>query len=109
MVLAASGFLFAGAAIGLFRRAGTTVDPFGESRLLVIAGPYRITRNPMYLGLLLTLSALVLWLQSLPGLLLPLLFVWVITHRHIIPEERRLEHQFGLEYRNYLSRTRRWI
>ncbi|MCB1733609.1 MAG: isoprenylcysteine carboxylmethyltransferase family protein [Gammaproteobacteria bacterium] len=96
-------------AAGLFRQVGTTIDPFGESSALVTRGPYRFTRNPMYLGMLLALTAWTLWLANPLALLLPPLFVWLITARHIRPEERRLQRIFGIEYADYCCRTRRWI
>jgi protein-S-isoprenylcysteine O-methyltransferase Ste14 len=93
----------------LFKRHQTTAHPYAEASRLVTQGPFGITRNPMYLGLLLALVALGLWLQSLTALLLAPMFVFVINRCNILPEERRLLRRFGADYRDYHARTRRWI
>ena len=93
----------------LFRRQHTTVHPYAEASSLVTRGPYRITRNPMYAGLLLTLAAVGLWLQSFTALALAPLFVFVINRCNILPEERRLATLFGEDYHIYRMRTRRWL
>jgi protein-S-isoprenylcysteine O-methyltransferase Ste14 len=108
-LLAASGGVLALWAALLFRRHKTTSHPYAEATSLVISGPYRFSRNPMYLGLLLTLIGLGLWLQSLSALLLAPLFVFVINRCNIIPEERRLIDCFGEVYEIYQAQTRRWI
>jgi protein-S-isoprenylcysteine O-methyltransferase Ste14 len=108
-ILAALGGLLALWARLMFLRARINVHPHREASRLVTHGVYRISRNPMYLGLLLTLCAWVIWLQNLLGLVLPPLFVLLINYLHIEPEERRLESSFGTSYRNYLSQTRRWL
>ena len=93
----------------LFRRAATPVTPWETPSALVAAGPYRFTRNPMYLGLALCLSGLPVWLGTLTPFLVVPLFVWVITARFILGEEQRLEKRFGSRYRAYKARVRRWI
>ena len=92
-----------------FRRAGTPVVPFEVSKKLVIGGWYRVTRNPMYLGLALVQAGVGTLLGSL-GALLPLPVLIAILHfRFIRGEERFLEEIFGDEYRSYRARVRRWI
>ncbi|MEJ2456070.1 MAG: isoprenylcysteine carboxylmethyltransferase family protein [Candidatus Thiodiazotropha sp.] len=108
-LLAAGGGVLALWAALLFRRQQTTAHPYAEARTLVTRGPYRYTRNPMYLGLLLTLLALGLWLQSMSALMLGPLFVFVINRCNIRPEERRLKAGFGVAYEAYQAQTRRWI
>lgn len=93
----------------LFRRNETTVHPFKDSRHLVTDGPYRVTRNPMYTSLLCVLIGLAFWLEALTPVVVPPLFVWVMTKRIIEPEEQRLEAQFGDVYRAYRQRVRRWV
>lgn len=109
MVLAACGGGLALWAALLFRRHETTPHPYADATCLVTKGPYRITRNPMYLGLLLSLIGLGLWLQSLSALLLAPLFVLVINRCNILPEERRLSATFGQVYERYQAQTRRWL
>jgi protein-S-isoprenylcysteine O-methyltransferase Ste14 len=93
----------------VFLLQDTSVDPYAEANRLVTTGPYRFSRNPMYLSLLLVLIGVGLWLQSLSSLLMALLFITVINQRHIRPEERRLEQQFGQRFVDYCETTRRWI
>jgi protein-S-isoprenylcysteine O-methyltransferase Ste14 len=109
LLLAFGGGAIALWAALLFKRQGTPSHPYVEASQLVTLGPYRFTRNPMYLGLLLALVALGLWLQSLSALLLSPLFMAVIHYGNILPEERRLAAQFGQTYERYLTRTRRWL
>jgi len=106
----------AGVALGIagslaFRAAGTTVNPLKPERAshLVVAGVYRITRNPMYLGLLLGLAALAAYLAALLALAGPVVFAVYIHRFQIKPEERALEAKFGSAYIDYRQRVRRWL
>lgn len=94
-----------------FRRQRTTVNPLAPARAgsLVIAGPYRFTRNPMYLGMALILLAWCLWLGSAAALLALAAFVGYITRFQIVPEERALAGRFGAAYEDYRRRVRRWV
>ena len=103
--------LLGGWALFSFRRAGTTVDPRHpeKTRQLVTAGIYRLSRNPMYLALLLLLLAWGLLLANALALLgIPLCFFYLdrLPIRH---EEQHLQRKFGSTYRNYQLRVRRWI
>ena len=104
-----AGIALALSAARLFVRAGTPIEPWASPSALVAAGPYRFTRNPMYLGLALCLAGLALWLGTTTPLLVIPLFVLVITLGFIRREERRLEERFGEPYRHYRARVRRWI
>lgn len=94
-----------------FRRAHTTVNPLTPQKTsaLVTGGIYRLTRNPMYLGLALWLTAWAVHLGSLWPLAGPVLFVAYITRFQILPEERHLHARFGAEYLAYTERVRRWL
>lgn len=97
--------------IAFFKRK-TTINPLTphKSTVLVTEGVFRVTRNPMYLGLALVLTAWGLWLHSLlPVLLGPTLFVLYITRFQIKPEEEMMLKLFGESYRNYVRAVRRWI
>lgn len=100
-------------ALGLFAfwRARTTVNPLAPARTsaLVTQGIYRFTRNPMYVGLLLLLTAWACQLAALWPFFGPLLFVRYITRFQIEPEERVLRAKFGEEYAAYAARVRRWL
>jgi protein-S-isoprenylcysteine O-methyltransferase Ste14 len=103
-----------GLAIGLlgFRemhRAGTNVDPREPTTAIVTEGPYRFTRNPLYVGMTLIYTGISARANSLPAaLLLPL--VLAVMRRGVIErEEAYLERKFGDEYLRYKDRVRRWI
>jgi protein-S-isoprenylcysteine O-methyltransferase Ste14 len=94
-----------------FRRARTTISPVKASAAssLVTTGVYRFTRNPMYLGLLLTLLAWAAFLFNPVALLFVPIFVLYINRFQIKPEERTLSALFGGEYGAYQERVRRWL
>lgn len=106
--LVAGGALM-GSFVLSFRRAGTAVDPSRPSTALVTTGPYRITRNPGYLGLA-AVSIGIALMTSAVWLLATLPFALIVIDRGVIArEERYLERRFGDEYAAYRSRTRRWL
>src|SRR5262245_40357713 len=100
IALAAIGVLFGFSAMGMFRRAQTTVNPMKPetTSALVTNGVYRITRNPMYVSLVLYLAAWSVRLSNMVALLLLPLFVLYITRFQIMPEERALTELYGPEY-----------
>ena len=108
-VLACGGLLLNAAASRAFRRQRTTIDPEGQPRVLVDAGVYRWTRNPMYLAGILILSGLFLVLGALTTAVVPPLYALIASRCFIPPEERRLEATFGEAYRSYRARVRRWV
>lgn len=111
LALALAGACFDVAGLVAFRKARTTVNPLapGKSTAMVTSGVYRLTRNPMYLGLALILLGLAVYLGSPWMLLGPLVFAAYITRFQIRPEERALAARFGDAYRVYCTRVRRWL
>ena len=115
MALAAGAIVFAvGAVIAgwgwvTFRRARTTTVPGRASSRLVTWGPYRFSRNPMYVGLTVAyLGEAMLQHHVWPPVLLPLVFAYV--NCIVIPvEEAKLTEVFGAEYGSYQRRVRRWV
>lgn len=96
-------------AIRAFLRARTRPEPWKPSTALVTDGPYRLTRNPMYLGFTLVYLGLTAWANSVwPLVLLPAVLP-VMHHGVVRREERYLERRFGEEYRAYCRRVRRWL
>nr|WP_239113369.1 isoprenylcysteine carboxylmethyltransferase family protein [Shimia biformata] len=92
-----------------FKAAGTNVDPRQAALTLVRTGPFRVTRNPMYLGMVLLQLGLALTF-SLDWALLGAVCVWLILHFGVVlREEAYLVSRFGDAYRDYLSETRRWL
>jgi protein-S-isoprenylcysteine O-methyltransferase Ste14 len=103
------GLILASSAVFLFRRIGTTIRPDQPSTSLATGGPYRFTRNPMYLSLALCYAGIAILNQSIWALLLLPLVLFVIQDKVIKREERHLGRCFGSEYTHYKSRVRRWI
>lgn len=94
-----------------FRAARTTTNPIQPelASSLVTGGVYRVTRNPMYLGMALLLSGWAMWLSALLPWAGPVLFVLYITRFQIRPEERALKDIFGEAYSRYAGHVRRWL
>jgi protein-S-isoprenylcysteine O-methyltransferase Ste14 len=97
-------------AIFLFRREGTEVSPTSATnRKLVISGPYRFTRNPMYLGLVILTLGIAVWVGTWPMMIVPFAIFATANWVHIPFEEAKMRRQFGASYDNYVSRVRRWV
>ena len=92
-----------------FRRVGTPVIPFELSTTLVTHGLYRVTRNPMYLGMVTALTGAAVLFGTLSAFLPIPIFVWIIQANFIRGEERFLEEIFGEPYRAYKKKVRRWL
>ncbi len=104
-----SGFALIASSVIYFKISATAIRPFETSTALVKGGPYRFTRNPMYLGMVLILIGTAIYLGSLaPWFIIPVFFLiiqeWFIKH-----EEPFLENIFGKEYQDYRTKVRRWI
>jgi protein-S-isoprenylcysteine O-methyltransferase Ste14 len=108
-LLIAGGFSIGSLGFREMKRAGTNVDPREPTTAIVTGGPYRFTRNPLYLSMTLIYSGVTARANALPAaLLLPVVFH--IMRRGVIErEERYLEGKFGDEYLNYKAQVRRWI
>jgi protein-S-isoprenylcysteine O-methyltransferase Ste14 len=96
-------------AIVTMTRAGTNVPTNRPSTTIVAAGPYRLTRNPIYLAMVLALIGVAVGFNSLWVLLTLAVFVVVIRYGVIAREEVYLEGKFGAPYRDYRARVRRWL
>ncbi|HEY3399212.1 MAG TPA: isoprenylcysteine carboxylmethyltransferase family protein [Geothrix sp.] len=92
-----------------FRRMGTTHEPNGIASALLTSGPFRFSRNPLYLGLAMTLAGFGLLLDSTWVVVLVPVLVLLLDRLVIAREEVRLRAQFGEVYRAYVQRVRRWI
>jgi protein-S-isoprenylcysteine O-methyltransferase Ste14 len=109
-VLIAAGAAFAISAALLFRAEQTEINPTSETnRRLVIRGPYRLTRNPMYLGLVLATLGIAFCVGALPMFAVPLLVFATTNQVHIPFEEAKMRRQFGGAYDRYTRETHRWI
>lgn len=109
--LAIAGATVDALALLAFRAARTTVDPLRPERAsaLVTRGIYRVTRNPMYVGLCCFLLAWAFHLSALLPFAGPAAFAAYVTRFQIVPEERTLERIFGAAYTHYAARVRRWL
>jgi len=107
LIVIAFALLLWGAATML--RAKTHVDPYQPTTAIVTNGPFRFTRNPLYVAMTIIYIGVALWLGSTTAyLFLPL--VHLALHFGVVRrEERYLEAKFGDEYRAYCARVRRWI
>jgi len=110
-MLVAIGAIFDLSGLVTFLRAKTTVNPMKPhaSSALVTTGIYKITRNPMYVGLVFILSGWCIYLNSPAALIGVAGFILYIHALQILPEERMLITLFGEEYIEYQSRVRRWL
>lgn len=109
LLLFLAGAVVMGLAVSQMSRAKTTIVPHRMPDALVRSGVFRLSRNPIYLGDLLILTAFVVWfgvVLALPGLWL---FKRLIESRFILPEEARLRERFGDSFEDWAKRTRRWI
>ena len=96
-------------AILAFRRARTSPKPWKPTTALVTDGPFRYSRNPMYLGFTLLYVGISAWVNAAwPIFFLPVV-LGVMHFGVVVREEAYLERRFGVEYRAYRERVRRWI
>jgi protein-S-isoprenylcysteine O-methyltransferase Ste14 len=108
---ALTGAAFAVSGARAFRRARTTIDPLhpDQATSLVTGGVFRLTRNPMYVGLTAICIGWAVFLASPWAFSGPILLVLYLTRFQIIPEERILAAKFGADYESYRNKARRWL
>ena len=94
---------------GIFKKRKTTVKPFEKSSVLVTDGPFRISRHPMYLGMVAIFLGIAVACGSLVTFGAPVLFAVLMQVLFMGHEERSMEQTFGQEYLEYRKRVRRWI
>ncbi len=111
IAVALMGIGFSAAGLVAFRKARTTVNPLQPEKAssLVTSGVYRITRNPMYVGMLCVLLAWATYLLTIWALAGPLAFYVYMNRFQIKPEERVMNRLFGEAYQAYCGRVRRWL
>ncbi|MEE4377411.1 MAG: isoprenylcysteine carboxylmethyltransferase family protein [Candidatus Competibacteraceae bacterium] len=110
-VLAATGLGFDFSGLIVFRRAKTTVNPMTphSASSMITSGVYRVTRNPMYVGLFFLMCAWAVYLSSPWAFLGPVAFAVYIDRFQIRPEERALVALFGEDFLAYKAKVRRWL
>ena len=100
--------LFAWAVVTM-RREGASIPTGEPTGLIVVRGPYRFSRNPIYFSMVLLLVAVGVWANSVWFLLFAVGAAGLLSWGVIRPEERYLERKFGDRYGNYKTAVRRWI
>lgn len=93
----------------LFRKAGTAICPTEMSTALIEHDVFAVSRNPMYLGIIMMLAAPALMFGSIPFYAAAVAFAVIIDRVFCPYEESKLEAEFGARYRSYRSRVRRWL
>ena len=109
LIGAAAWLALDGAAMLHFRRAETSMVPFNPTTALVTSGPYRFTRNPMYLGMAFLYVAVALASGVIWALAVLPVVIALVDRLVIAREEPYLERKFGQSYRDYRVRVRRWL
>jgi protein-S-isoprenylcysteine O-methyltransferase Ste14 len=109
ILLLLAGMGLAASAVLTFRHAGTPVRPDRDSQVLVRSGPFRFSRNPMYLSLSLIYAGLSFFFNAVWPLLFLIPAIAVIRYYVIGAEEAYLLARFGAEYESYLRSVRRWL
>jgi protein-S-isoprenylcysteine O-methyltransferase Ste14 len=111
LLLGLAGLAVNVAGLVVFRRHRTTVNPLqpGRATELVCDGIFRLTRNPMYLGMVMMLVGWALYLANGVALFGPVALVAWLTRFQILPEERALRHKFPGAFEDYARRVRRWL
>jgi protein-S-isoprenylcysteine O-methyltransferase Ste14 len=107
--LVIAGTAIAFLSVGRFRRSKTSIVPIRPAEALVLNGPYRYTRNPMYVSLALLTIACGLFLRTWWPIILLVPTLAIVQQFVILPEERYLRRRFGIEYDAYTRRVRRWL
>lgn len=110
VALVALGFVPPVWALILFRREGTEVNPTSlTNRKLVTGGPYRFTRNPMYLGLVIITLGIAFWVGAWPMFAAPIAVFVTSNWVHIPFEEAKMRRQFPKDFDDYIRHVRRWV
>ncbi len=109
IAIGAVGLMLIASAVLTLRSHETTVMPDKAATTLVTAGPYRLFRNPIYLGEVMAMFGLAEMTKNIWFVITGAAFALAVTWLQILPEERHLEARFGDDYLDYKRRARRWI
>jgi protein-S-isoprenylcysteine O-methyltransferase Ste14 len=108
-VMFVSAGLLAHLAHNAMKRVGTNVLPTRPTLALATDGPYRFTRNPLYVAAIGVYLGVTFWVDGLAPFLLVFPMAWLLQRGIVLPEERYLEAKFGDAYVSYRSSVRRWL
>lgn len=93
----------------LFKKNKTPIIPGKKPTFVVVDGPYKFTRNPMYLGVSTALFGAAFYFGNLLSFLSPIIFFLVMNYYFVPFEEKLLEGLFGKKYIDYKKKVRRWV
>lgn len=108
-VLISAGLALIGWSAFWFWRRKTTIEPHHSPGVLIVEGPFHISRNPIYLAMLVILLGAIIGRGQPLCLVFLAAFFRVLTTRFVRPEEQALRQAFGAEAERYMAQTRRWI
>jgi len=93
----------------IFKQKKTTIKISQQSSALIIGGPFKFSRHPMYLGMFLTVLGLAIFLGSIISFLPAIIFFFIMDIVFISKEEKMMQKTFGQEYLNYKKQVRKWL
>lgn len=108
-LLVIGGFLLIVWSAYFFWKKRTTIEPHHTPKALIVEGPYRVSRNPIYLGMFLGILGVAFWAGTVIALLIALTFPFIIQVRFIRQEEAALREAFAEEAEAYFASTGRWV
>ncbi len=109
LILILSGISLVFVSLRFMRKMKTTFIPDGTPEVLISSGPFKFSRNPIYLGMLTILVGLAFLMSSLSAIIIAIVFGTIINFTWIAHEEKKLHELFSEDWENYSSKVRRWI
>ena len=109
LILILSGISLVFVSFRFMRKMKTTFIPDGTPEVLISSGPFKFSRNPIYLGMLTVLVGVAFLMSSLSAIIIAIVFGIIINFTWIAHEEKKLHELFSEDWENYSSKVRRWI
>ena len=109
LILILSGISLVFVSFRFMRKMKTTFIPDGTPEVLISSGPFKFSRNPIYLGMLTVLVGVAFLMSSLSAIIIAFVFGIIINFTWIAHEEKKLHELFSEDWENYSSKVRRWI
>ena len=109
LILILSGISLVFVSFRFMRKMKTTFIPDGTPEVLISSGPFKFSRNPIYLGMLTILVGVAFLMSSLSAIIIAFVFGTIINFTWIAHEEKKLHELFSEDWENYSSKVRRWI
>ena len=109
LILILSGISLVFVSFRFMRKMKTTFIPDGTPEVLISSGPFKFSRNPIYLGMLTILVGIAFLMSSLSAIIIAFVFGIIINFTWIAHEEKKLHELFSEDWKNYSSKVRRWI